>query len=559
MNRTKRLIVLLLAFALLLPMGVLAEAPPADATPEDLVTLRVMSGTTAVGYQENHYLADMWAKELSVAVETFENMNEKLQPLLASGDLCDITVFRNYEDYTTAIKAGLLLNLDEYKNQLPNVFANSEIPLQYLRDNVSNDTGNAYGVGFHYTNKDQTHGDPNNTINVRWDYYKELGYPQVETIEGLLDIAEEMLALHPTNDNGKRNYALSLWPDWDTTISFAGHVTRPWLGYSEGMYGFLEVNNATRELTNVFDDDSVLMRSLALYNDAYRRGLLDPDSMTQTWTDYWEKMSEGRIFVTYWPWGADGFNTPEKADAGVGYRALFTDDYVCNMHGAAARYVGEAGMVWTIAANSQHLEEALAFTDWNYSYDGVWRMYNGPQGIVWDVDENGEPYVTEQGWDIIAQGGDMPGGGNLHMAGSIINACGPFYPMVSPEYGRQINRADWIKKDYAPGVSALDQDWQTHYDAESVLEYVANHEIGAPAAYATMPTTPDDILQIESMIGEVVKPLSWKMIYAKDDDEYAALKAEMVEKAYGLGLETVNTYYTEAYQKAVELGAKYAK
>lgn len=44
---------------------------------------------------------------------------------------------------------------------------------------------------------------------IRWDLYKELGYPELNTLEDLLPVLKHMQALHPVTESGERTYGFS--------------------------------------------------------------------------------------------------------------------------------------------------------------------------------------------------------------------------------------------------------------------------------------------------------------------------------------------------------------
>ena len=51
--------------------------------------------------------------------------------------------------------------------------------------------------------------------DLRWDLYKELGYPEIKNLDDMVDVLAQMKELCPTDDNGKTTYGVSLFADWD--------------------------------------------------------------------------------------------------------------------------------------------------------------------------------------------------------------------------------------------------------------------------------------------------------------------------------------------------------
>jgi len=55
--------------------------------------------------------------------------------------------------------------------------------------------------------------DPTFGPYLRWDLYKEAGYPEVGTLEDLLPVLKKMQDAEPTAPNGQKTYAVSLFKD----------------------------------------------------------------------------------------------------------------------------------------------------------------------------------------------------------------------------------------------------------------------------------------------------------------------------------------------------------
>ena len=68
---------------------------------------------------------------------------------------------------------------------------------------------------------------------VRWDLYKKLGYPKMDTLEDLLPVLKQMQELEPTVGNGDRTYAFSFFKDWDSNLMNAVKQPCCFYGYDE--------------------------------------------------------------------------------------------------------------------------------------------------------------------------------------------------------------------------------------------------------------------------------------------------------------------------------------
>lgn len=77
-------------------------------------------------------------------------------------------------------------------------------------------------------------------------------------------------------------------------------------------------------------------------------------------------------------------------------------------------------------------------------------------------------------------------------------------------------------------------------------------EVSIPFFTTETPATPSAQMQQKiTSIGKVIKEYSWKMIFAKNDAEYNALKEEMVTKAKSLGYDEVMEYEIDLAKRTV--------
>jgi ABC-type glycerol-3-phosphate transport system substrate-binding protein len=514
-----------------------------------------LGSINTAGIAEGKYFTDIWKEDLGIVFNTILGNPDVLNTIIASGNLPDILFIQQYSDQETLIKAGLLLNLDDYKDKLPNlynnpVYANS---IRYRRDMVSAGTGNLYSLGIEHVLSYGTLGTENMGPYLRWDYYKELGMPVLNEFEDYIPLLKRMQDAHPVNEAGQRVYGISLFA-WSPGGGPVGWMDGAFYGTPQ--YGQLEIDIVKNTSRSILDNDSYFKRTLQALFNANQMGIVDPDSLAQGYNDMLTKGTAGRILFSPWPWGAPGqFRTAEREAAGIGYKLVpFANQKIISTTYTAPAYVGSAWS-YVVSKNTKHLDKALAFIDFMASYDGAWLMVNGRQGIKWDLDENGEPYLTQLGWDIQNGVADFPGGGNASESGGI--HLGLMRRNVHPVYGRRIDTRDWIKKEFAPADSALTVDWQKAMNARDDVDYFIQHNILVNPPYSPMEPVPDNIMLIQNRVNEVVNPLSWQMIFAKDQAEFDRLWTELVEQAKGRNVDTANQWYGEAYARAKTTGAKY--
>lgn len=114
--------------------------------------------------------------------------------------------------------------------------------------------------------------DCNSGVYLRWDLYKQLGCPELKTVEDMLDVLKQMQDLCPESDSGKKTYAFSLFKDWDDNAMKQG----AWL---PSLYGYRFMGDAVYSADDslppqsLVDDNSVYIRNLRLFLRQTRWGL----------------------------------------------------------------------------------------------------------------------------------------------------------------------------------------------------------------------------------------------------------------------------------------------
>jgi putative aldouronate transport system substrate-binding protein len=449
----------------------------------------------------------------------------------------------------------MVVNLDDHKDKLPNLYANAPTMIQYHRDYMSAGTGGLYALGNNVSSVSTAYGTNNSGPYMRWDYYKEQGMPEITGLEDYLPLIKRITDAHPLTEDGQRVYGISLHPAFDGNYVQFGHYLSNDLGIANLHLGFLEVDLAANTARSRLDDNSVYRRALKFYFTANQTGILDPDSVSQTYDNYAAKYNAGRVI---WSQGRDGagWNNPQREAAGTGYALVpFKNEKILDF--GAPNYLGSY-VGYAVSQKTRDLDKSLALIDYLYSFDGLWKLRNGPRGVMWDLNADGEPYITRQGVDIRWNAASFPNGGTLNEGlFRFTNMPGLNTGLKHPVYGRRIDGADWIRMDYEPQVSALVRDWQTAMNAADDVDYYTKNNMLVTTPVAPMEAPPDTIREIDARIGNLVKTQSWLMILAKDEAEFNSLWTDMVTRARGMGLDASMQWWSAAWDRAKAAGARY--
>ena len=183
---------------------------------KDIITLTVlgsMGGTDGVSTDDpiGQYIMD----ELGIVLEYTQVSNDRLKVMAAGGDLPDIVMLHEAPEMVqNLIDAGALWAMDEWlENNGDNLKAKLPEALKYSKEVVGQGTTYFLPTEVQIANPESPNKNGFVGFFTRWDYYKELGYPEINTEDEYLDVLKQMVEAHPTTADGKKVYALSGWID----------------------------------------------------------------------------------------------------------------------------------------------------------------------------------------------------------------------------------------------------------------------------------------------------------------------------------------------------------
>ena len=239
----------------------------------------------------------------------------------AAGNLGDL-IFLGSENgrLNNTAKAGLLLDLTDKVSTRKNISAYPEA-LDMCKSLV--DDGKLYAIPSQVSKQKATDSSEGLDLTygpyLRWDYYTELGSPEIKTMDDLLPILKQMQEKHPKSDTGKKTYAFSLFKDWDGNMMCLGkNILACLYGYDEQGFQLLSADGATAQ--SIIDGDSWYIKGLEYFFKANQMGLVDPESTTQNYDTMYAKYQDGQVLYSPWPWlGQAASNTNAHKAAGKGF------------------------------------------------------------------------------------------------------------------------------------------------------------------------------------------------------------------------------------------------
>ena len=542
-----------------------AKADSTDSTASDGDTMTIEIFDVAANYQgvQTGWFAkvvkDRFNIELNIIAPQVAG-DAIYQTRSSSGNLGDILILESGQ-FKECVDAGLIKdisadiwnysNLADYKDQI-----------DVLNNGLEgNDNGATYGIPTEMLSTSPTSYSQDTIYSsplLRWDLYKELGTPDIADLDGLLDVLEQMMEKHPTNDAGDACYAMSLWPDWDGGDGMLGiaNVVQLTTWYGEKIKGsaILKPDGTFIPLT---DKNGTYYKILKFLYEANQRGLVDPDSATQDWNSACAKMSAGQVYLMWYSWQTGFWNSTERLKDGKGF--IFTPVADQEYYADADVYYG-SGRVWAVGSqvDDEKYAKIMEFLDWYASPEGLMFQHAGIEGFNYEVGEDGK--FTQINSNALMDNLNVPeewGGGGYSDGNNAINQWIVNANSINPLTGESYVVTYWSSYKEET-LTDMKREWRERFDAEEPADYMKknNKLIISPNVSVSLPTDTADISVIRNQCNETVCDYSWRMIYASDDANFDALWDEMSKTLDGYGFQDLVKFDTDKYQ--IELDAKNA-
>ena len=478
------------------------------------------------------------------------------QTRCSDGHLGDIVLLDN-TDFIECIDAGLIKDITD------SVYSYENLAVFKTQIDTWNgmigDGSKIYGIPTEMSNTSpETYSEniPFTSVCLPWDYYKELGSPELKNLDDLLDLLEQMQEKHPTNKDGDPAYAISLWKDWDGFGMENILQTCKWYG-QEGRDSVLLGNDNT--IMSIIDENGAYYKMLNFFFEANQRGLIDPDSSIQDWTKTdTEKLRTYRKFLLWYNWEMSlaSINLTEEDKAnGVGFVTVPISDM--NIYQVADSYYG-SGRVWGIGSKVEGETEkrVMAFLDWLASAEGSSYMWCGIEGINY-VLEDGRYVQTEDSSKYMNGDIELPaewGGGKQSDGGPKLNQYVVAAMAINPITNEPYSRGYWSSEQEKP----KDQrwvEWEEKYGTAKQTDYYADKGLMKVVANVNVVLESDstDMALIRSQCAQELKDASWRMIMAKDKAEFDQMWSTMKDNLNGIGFEELYEFDCQKYQKVIDI------
>ncbi|WP_018143283.1 type 2 periplasmic-binding domain-containing protein [Alloscardovia criceti] len=468
----------------------------------------------------------------------------------AAGNLGDI-IITGYGSGRGAklVKSNLIADMTPYLDGMDYIKKYSD-----ATDNLNSvigQTSGVWGIPGSVSTRNPTEAgeglEPTFGPYLRWDYYKEVGYPDINTLEDLIPVLKSMqdAARAKTGDNSI--YAMSLFKDWDGNMM--NNAKQPTCYYGFDERGFVLAKADGSDFESVTQKDGIYERVLKFFYAANQAGIVDPESTTQNYDTMNSKYKEGKVLFSFWPWlGQAAYNTTEHKNAGEGFMIAPLKDQKIFSFGATPD--GYNTMI-AIGAKAKNKSRLVKFINWLYSPEGVYdggaqtSGSAGPQGLNWEI-KDGQPVLTDFG-ETVLNGGtanvpDEYGGGSYTEGVSALNFPTVLPYDTDPDTGYAYSATMWPSEIEKNSQNALSQDWSEHMGgAQTTMDYLKANNMLLVAPGATF-IEPDEDSQISTLRGSIKTQIvtsSWQAVFAKDESSFNQILREMESTTDGLGMDKV--------------------
>ncbi|MGN1000007.1 MAG: hypothetical protein ACI4PO_10680, partial [Faecousia sp.] len=474
-------------------------------------------------------LKDMFNIELTIIPDSDGTYETRME----SGNLGDIVVWgSNGDEYKAAVDQGMLFDWEEEDL----VATYGKDILSYFPDALEanrelNADGKIYGYGYNVASESGQHDLFTYDWGIRWDAYAAAGYPEVKDLDDFVVALKAMKEAVPTGDDGKTTYAASLWPDWD------GNMVMYVKALAEGYYGYKELgiglyDSATGDFYDCLEENGPYLNALKFFNNLYQAGLLDPDSMTQTYDTMIAKVRSGNILFSIFDYaGSIAFNSEQHVAENKYMAPLVPKDASVIVEGLTT---AGKDRIWSIGNNTVYPEKCMQLINWLSTPDGAMTIWYGIKGLMWDYDENGNTYFTELGkkcyednsTDLTGVEWTSPYTGKTYTLDGTFNdgmlqinnttwASGAENP--DSVEGECFHQSTWASR-MGDAKNDTEADWREKTGCVGTQEYLdsCSYTMIPAVNFAEATKSPELDLKWQQVI-KAIKEGSWNAMYAKTD------------------------------------------
>lgn len=344
---------------------------PGTAAADDNPVIQKIEELTGVSFEYEYLVGDL---------------DQKLGVMVAGGDYPDV-VF-SPEGVPQIVESGAAVPLEDKIPQYGNLNAMYNQIMQYLEK----EDGHVYTMPIYgYFFNDMTVEAP--TFECGFGFFiqkavlEEAGYPEVNTVDEYFDLIEAYMEKHPDIDGVKTSGFEVLadgWRNWAL-------LNPPQALMGMGNEGNITVDQETLE-TSFHQVSDIAHDYYLKLNEEYRKGVISPETLTQTYDQYIAKITSGAVlgfFDQNWNF-ANGENVL-KTD-GKYERTYVSVPLLAE--GATGGYIDKSTGIPTpdngilITTNCKDVDRLMRYYDWLLQREVQDYLNWGEEGVDWNYTED---------------------------------------------------------------------------------------------------------------------------------------------------------------------------
>ena len=459
-------------------------------------------------------IADKTGVKVKETWLTGQTAEEAVGMMITGGELPDFICGGSGQ--SQLYDADVLVALDDYLDDYPNI---KNFFTQQQWDQLRQDDGHIYWIPQFSNIKGEekvcTHNDEAFWIQAR--VLKWADYPEIRTMDQYFDLIERYNEANPTMEDGTENIPYTILCD-DWRYFCLENAPQFLDGYPND--GSCIVDPETLTVIDYNTTDTAVKYFQKL-NEEYQKGIVDPESFTQTYDEYIAKLSTGRVLGMIDQWwdfaytAGDAIKQAGLDAQGCDYIPLpiTIDDSVKNQWHCSGGVLNVSDGL-AITTSCEDVEAALQFVDDLLSQDIHNLRFWGGEGVDYIVDDNGEFYRTEEQRTRA-----------VDTAYKASHTCTySYFPQYSgtSDDGINANKPDGQANEFFDGLNDDVKEAFSAYGAETYVDMIGTNE--APGAwypmwsYSNSFTTDTEGGMAWNKIGEIKHEYLPQVVMAKDFD-----------------------------------------
>ena len=459
-------------------------------------------------------IADKTGVKVKETWLTGQTAEEAVGMMITGGELPDFICGGSGQ--SQLYDADVLVALDDYLDDYPNI---KNFFTQQQWDQLRQDDGHIYWIPQFSNIKGEekvcTHNDKAFWIQAR--VLKWADYPEIRTMDQYFDLIERYNEANPTMEDGTENIPYTILCD-DWRYFCLENAPQFLDGYPND--GSCIVDPETLTVIDYNTTDTAVKYFQKL-NEEYQKGIVDPESFTQTYDEYIAKLSTGRVLGMIDQWwdfaytAGDAIKQAGLDAQGCDYIPLpiTIDESVKNQWHCSGGVLNVSDGL-AITTSCEDVEAALQFVDDLLSQDIHNLRFWGVEGVDYNVDDNGEFYRTEEQRTRA-----------VDTAYKASHTCTySYFPQYSgtSDDGINANKPDGQANEFFDGLNDDVKEAFSAYGAETYVDMIGTNE--APGAwypmwsYSNSFTTDTEGGMAWNKIGEIKHEYLPQVVMAKDFD-----------------------------------------